>query len=367
MSLFSNSIRRKDHLRDVKINKILITRLDSIGDVVLSTPILKPIKKRYPNAIINYLLSSQSQDIILGNPSVDEVIVYDAPWHFSKGIVEDVKNYLKILRLLRRKKYDLVLDLEGNAKSIFFISFMSKAPVRVSRDWTGGGYLLTKAVPWHEKKHMVEYQADVARAIGVEINDYEPLINLGPKEKEYVDMVFKQNNIKSEKFLSILSIGTRRVTKCWPPERFAEIGDWMIRSFDARIVITGAPNEMKIAKGIRDIMEEDACVLAGKTKSLKQLAAVMERASLVIGNDSGPMHIASAMKTPSISLFSSGLPSEYRPYGNIHLFIQKGNIDCRPCAERKCIRPEGFCMDLITVEDVKEAVKIQIKRIRNTV
>lgn len=142
--------------------------------------------------------------------------------------------------------------------------------------------------------------------------------------------------------------------------RLDSIGDWLVRSFDARIVIIGAPTEIELADKVKNLMSEDAYVFAGKTKTLKHLAAVMESASLVIGNDSGPMHIAAAVKTRTVTLFSSGLPSEYRPYGNIHKVVQKGNLSCRPCTERKCVRPEGFCMELITVEDVKAAVTEQM-------
>ena len=356
---FSNSLNRQNY-KDSKIRRILLARFDSIGDVVLSTPILEPLKKEFPKSSITYLVSTQAKDIIDGNPCVDEIISYDAPWHFSQGLIKDIKNYFEILRLLRTKKYDLALDLEGNAKSIFFISYMAKIPIRVSRNWTGGGYLLTKVIPWDERKHMIEYQADIARAVGAKVNDYKMFIPIRSEEREFVDLLFKQNGIKGSDLVVVLSPGARRITKLWPAERFAKIGDWLTRSFDTKIVITGASDEKEIAEKVKGFMGENAHVLAGEPRTLKQLAAVMERASLVIGNDSGPMHIAAAVKTPSVTLFSSGIPSEYRPYGDIHEVIQRGNLSCRPCTERKCTRPEGPCMELITVEDVKEAVKKQM-------
>jgi len=362
ISSFSNRSQQQN-CRDSEIRRILVTRLDSIGDVVLSIPILEPLKIKFPYASITYLVCSQAKDVIDGNPYIDEIIAYDAPWHFSRGIANDVRNYLSVLKLLRTNKFDLVLDLEGNAKSILFISYMSKIPLRVSRDWTGGGYLLTKVVPWDEKKHMVEYQADIARAVGAEINEYEMCIPIGSEERKFADYLFNQNGIKGSDLVVILSPGARRITKFWPVERFAKIGDWLVRSFDARIVIIGAPTEIELADKVKNLMSEDAYVFAGKTKTLKHLAAVMESASLVIGNDSGPMHIAAAVKTRTVTLFSSGLPSEYRPYGNIHKVVQRGNLSCRPCTERKCVRPEGLCVELITVEDVKEAVREQMKRV----
>lgn len=350
---------------DSEIKKILITRLDPIGDVVLSTPILKPLKKRFPKASLTYMVSSQAKDIVKGNPYIDEIITYDAFWHFQDGLFRGIKNYVSLLKQLRSKEFDLVLDLEGNAKSIFLISYMSKIPIRVSRDWTGGGYLLTKVVPWDEKKHMIEYQADIALAVGVEIDNFEMFIPIGPEDRDFVYSLFRKAGINDSDFLVVLSPAARRITKFWPVERFAKIGDWLVRSFGARVIITGAPNEISIAEKVKNLMQEEAHVLAGKTKTLKHLAAVMERASLVIGNDSGPMHIAAAMKTPTVTLFSSGLPSEYRPYGDIHKVIQRGNLSCRPCTERKCVRPEGFCIELITVKDVQEAVKEQMERIRH--
>ncbi len=346
--------------RAQEIRKILITRLDSIGDVVLSTPILEPLKRTFPNAFVTYLVSSQAKDIVDGNPYVDKVLTFDAPWHFSKGIVRDMDNYSRLLRRLRSEKYDLVLDLEGNAKSIFLISYWSKIPNRVSRDWTGWGYLLTKTVPWDKRKHMVENQADIARAVGVRVDRYDMFIPVGPEEKEFVNHLFSLCGIKDSDLIVAISPGARRVTKFWPRERFAKIGDWLVRSYDAKVVITGAPNETAIAENVRDLMEEDAFVFAGKTRSLKHLVAVMEKVSLVIGNDSGPMHIAAAVRTPTVTLFSSGLPSEYKPYGDIHKVVQKGNLKCRPCTERKCVRPEGPCMELISVEDVKAAVGEQM-------
>lgn len=357
---FSKAIRQGNK-SDTEIRRILITRLDPIGDVVLSTSIIKPLRNKFPEAILTYMVSSQAKDIIEGNPHVDEIITYDAFWHFSKGVINDIRNYVKMLKMLRAKKFDLALDLEGNAKSIFFISYMSKIPVRVGRDWTGGGYLLTKVVPWVEKKHMIEYQADIARAVGVEIDDHEMFIYIGSKEKEFVCSLFKNEGINDSDSLVVLSPAARRITKVWSAERFAKIGDWLVRIFGSKIIITGAPNEIDVAGNVKSLMEEDAHVFVGKTRTLKHLAVVMERASLVIGNDSGPMHVAAAMKTPTVTLFSSGLPSEYRPYGDMHKVIQRGDLSCRPCTERKCVRPEGFCMELITIEDVQKTIKEQMK------
>jgi len=352
----------KGDIDNSKIKKLLITRLDSIGDVVLSTPTLEPLKRKFQEASISYLLSSQSKDIIGGNPYIDEIITYEAPWHFSKGIMNDIKNYLKVLRLLRSKKFDLVIDLEGNAKSILFISYMSKIPHRVSRAWTGGGYLLTRVVPWDDKtKHMIEYQLDIVKDIGVQASKIEMYIPVGFNDRKFVNLLLENNGVKDGDFFVVLSPVARHRTRLWSFENFAEIGDWLAHSFHAKIVITGAPNEAQNAKIINESMEEHAIILAGKTKTLKHLAAVMEKASLVIGIESSPMHIAAAVKTPTVALYSTGLLSEYRPYGDIHRAIQKGDLKCRPCPGRKCIRLEVPCIELITVEDVKEVVKEQLK------
>ncbi len=345
------------------IKDILVIRTAYIGDVVMTLPILKPLKQLYPDAKITFLASSASKSLFLNNPYVNSVMTYDAFWFYPKRFKRAIVDYWKFLKLLRLKSYDLVIEARGDLRDIFLLAYLSKSKYRVSYNVGGGGYLLTHVVPFKEIKHKVEYHLDIVRSLGGETNRVEWPIYLPPEEKNAGRSLLLNEGIGESDFVVGIHPGGRLGLKCWPYQKFAKVADWIAGRYGVQVVFTGSEEERGLIENIITRMAHPAVNLAGKI-DLRLLLSLIERFNLFICNDSAPLHIASAMKTPTVAIFGPSKSRETGPYGNLHRVVEK-NFSCRySCDENSC-HHERFhaCMKDITIEDVFDAVKAVLEKV----
>lgn len=346
---------RNKTIPEKEIKEILVVRTAYIGDVIMTLPLLKPLKQLYPKAKITFLTSNGAKDLFKNNPYVDYVITYDAFWFYPNS---DKKDYAAFLKEFRKKRYDLVIEARADIRDIIFTTYLGRARYRVSYKVGGGGFLLTNSVPFKEVKHKVEYHLDMARHLGAQVDSVDWGLNST-----------KEENRKAEEILSTakgqitiaMHPGGRKSLKCWVPARYAQVADRLVSEFGARVFFTGAPNEKELIDGIIRQMKNTAVNLAGKT-DMRTLAAFIGKLDLFITNDSAPLHIASAMKTPTVAIFGPSKSNETGPYGNIHKVVEK-DFPCRyTCDEDVCNhKPFNECMEVITSEDVFSAAKTVLK------
>jgi lipopolysaccharide heptosyltransferase II len=341
-----------------RVKEILIIRTAYIGDVIMTLPILKPLKEMYKDAKITFLTGSRGKEVLEKNSFIDEILTYDAFWFYPKGFREAGKDYWTFLiKILRSKSYDLVIEARGDIRDIALLAYLSRAKYRISYNIGGGGYLLTHIVPFKEIKHKVEYHLDIVRFLGCEVNQVDWLIYLTPEEKNYAKNKLLEKGIEETDLVVGIHPGGRLDLKCWSSQKFAEVADWIIERYGAKVVFTGAEKEKGLIENIMKRMENPTVNLSGKI-DLRLLSGLIERFNLFICNDSAPLHIASAMKTPTVAIFGPSKSRETGPYGNLHRVVEK-DFPCRyTCDENSC-HHERFhaCMKDITVEDVFEAVK----------
>jgi len=329
--------------------RILIARLDRIGDVVLSTPAIKAVREAYPASHIAFMVRPYARDIVAGNPFLDEVITYDK----RMGLW----GTLKFIRFLRRRRFDLALVLHPTSRTNL-LAYLARIPKRIGFD-KKMGFMLTRRIP-HTKqfglKHEIDYTLDLVRHIGIESPSRDLHVPISSKNEERVDKLFARYNVaKSDKVIAI-NPGASCHSKRWHPERFANVADGLARKHKAKIVLVAGGEDRGITKRIASLMKGPCINLAGAT-TVADMASILRRARLFISNDSGPVHIACAVGTPVIAIFGRsdrGLsPTRWGPSNPGDVVLHK-DVGCVVCLAHNC--KLGFkCLEAITVDDVLAA------------
>jgi len=336
----------------MKYKKILIIRTDRIGDVILSTPVIAAIKKANLNAHVAMMVRPYAEDIINGNPYIDEVITYDK-YGRHKRILETIKFAFK----LRREKFDLALILHPTNR-VNWIAFLAGIPHRVGYG-KKCGFLLTKRLRdtrCRGEKHESEYAMDVARAAGIDGDTSKVFI---PERKDAKQMIVKFLNfvevVDADRLIGIHP-GASCPSKKWPAERFAQVADKLIEAFNCKAIIIYGPGEIELARAVEKNMQKRA-ILSGKEFSIAELTSLIKRCSLLVTNDNGPMHIAAAIGTPVVAVFGrsqAGLsPARWAPLGAKSRCLHKP-VGCKLCRAHEC-KNEFKCLLNISVDEVFDA------------
>jgi ADP-heptose:LPS heptosyltransferase len=324
-----------------EIKKILVIKLRAIGDVLLSTPVLKNLRHNFKDAEIDFLTEPPSREIIEGNPFVDNLIIFDRR-------DKSLSSFLN----LRRKKYDLVIDLFCNPRSAL-MTFTSGARYRVGYAFKGRSYAYNiKLKPRKEVHHNVEFNLDALRSLGLEIVDQNPYLPIDDSAEKFAEKFFDEHNLDNKLTVALIPVGTWE-TKRWELKKFAELGDIIAKNFNAEIlIIWGNEKEFEEAMTISSFM--NAKPIIPPRTSLKQLSAILKRCSFAIANDSGPMHISAVVGTPTLGIFGPTNPYAQGPFGEKHLWVRNEEIDCLGCNLTKC--PIGNkCMTELKVVTVYSA------------
>jgi len=335
-----------------EIRKILVIRTGRIGDVLLMTPVLRALRENCPNAHISVLIPTLTKGVLKDNPHVDEIITTELVWWRKKS---DLFKMFKLAWQLRQKKFDLGFDLRGDIRNIFLL-YLSKTRFRVSfGNVTGGRFLLNKPVDY-SKKHEIDANLDLLKAIGMKVRDRSMFFHIDENDSLYVENLFRDNNILQDDFVVGFHPSTPWEPRNWPLEKFVELGDWLVDRCRTKIIIMGQGNrEVEIARKIYNLMKKKPVIMVNRT-NLRQLVALIKELKLFICNDSSPAHFAALTKTPTIVLFGPDDPLLWSHYGH---FAIRRKVECYPCGQRKCIREgqRNQCMNLISVDSVKKVIK----------
>jgi lipopolysaccharide heptosyltransferase II len=325
--------------------KILIVRLDRIGDVVLSTPVIKALRAAYPDSHIAFLVRPYAADAVIGNPYLDEVITFNKERTFSFAMG------------LRKKKFDMAVILHPTERT-HWIAFLAGIPIRVGYDLKMG-ILLTRRVP-HTKqyglKHEIDNGLDILRYVGIENKERELYFPINSQSEIKIANMFARNHIQAGDKVVVINPSASCRSKMWRPENFAILGDKLVEKFGAKIIVLGDTADIAISDSVTNAMKKPSINLAGKT-TVSDIASILKRAKLFISNDSGPVHIARAIGTPVIAIFGRsdrGLsPKRWGPTGPHDLVIHK-DAGCEICLAHNCIIAFK-CLELVTPAEVIQA------------
>ena len=333
--------------------RILVRATNWVGDLVMATPALHCIRKGFPDARISVLVRPPLDELLLGNPAADEVILIDRK-HAHAGAT----GLAKLARELRKKKFDRAILLQ-NAFEAALIAFLANIPVRMGYRTDGRGLLLTHGVKVGEEtrgKHQVHYYLDMLKALGLKPEGHAPRLYLGREDSEYASGVLKEHGIGRGELVVGINPGAQYgAAKKWHPERFGAVADGLVKEFGARIIIFGGPGDVSSAGSVQASMREEAVNLCGNT-GIRGLMSLMKKCRLFITNDTGPMHMAAALDVPTLAVFGSTDPVATGPLGK-RVRVVKALVNCSPCLKRTCPLKHYLCMERVSVNTVLAAAR----------
>lgn len=348
-----------------KIKKILVMKYLGMGSIILATPMIKALRQEFPQAKITFLtFSNNKQATELIGPFENIMFLRtDSTFIFATDL-------LKALIRLRREKYDMAIDMEFFSKFSVIVTYLTGAPIRV-------GYflrelwrevLLTNLVYYNHYKHITEIFAALAESVGAKAIDFSlPRLKTKDDDRLYVKRLLSNNGTNDKHRLVILNVNAGDISvhlRRWPKENFALLAEKLIEKYNAYIVFIGKKEEQAYTKTVIDLLhnncDNNIINLTGKT-SLYQLIALFELGSLLITNDSGPLHLAVAVNIPTVSFFGTETPILFGPRGDNHTVFYK-NLYCSPCLnvynlKKSNCNYDNRCMKSISVEEVFRAIE----------
>jgi heptosyltransferase-2 len=344
-------------------DNILVWLPSPMGDAILSTPALRAIRKYFKSSIITFL----------ANPVVQQVL---SPSNFNdRWLNLDDRNLFALAKKLKTYNFTHAILLKNSFASALTV-FLARIPSRIGYARQGRGYLLTERLSpprlangKFKPLSMVDYYLAIASWLGADTLGRSLELLVDPGEHNKLKNKLPEVTNCTEPLVIIVPGGAYGPSKFWLPDRFAKTADWLIDNYRATIVISSAPNpeEAKIAKQVCTSSNHRFINLSEKPLSLVELKALFSIADLVITNDTGPRHIAIALKRKVITLFGPNDPA-WTDTGYENEIQIVGDVPCSPCTRPTCKESEHFCMQAITVEMVCDTAKKLLgnNRILNT-
>ena len=345
---------------------ILLVRLRLIGDVVFTTPIIRAVRRHYPDARLTYLIEPPAAPVLRHNAHLNELMVIPR----RRG-VRRIADDLGVARDLRRRRFDMAIDLHGGPRAAWF-TWATGAPRRIGYGMPGRAWMYTDAVtraPDLSSRHSVENQWDLLSPLG--IAQPTPLTDATemPVDAEAANRVeqrLRMLGISPAHPIVLLHVSAGNPFRRWPESSFiALIAALVSRDPSRRVLITSGPSDAAAAARVAAQARQLLGPLAGAVPDagefdLGELHALTARAAVYIGGDSGPAHIASTTRTPIVELLGPTLAGRSRPWRDPRWYtetVDAGELPCRPCAQRQCVPGDFRCLTMISAELVAAAAE----------
>jgi len=344
------------HLKDTPQAKIMIRAANWVGDAIMTTPVIRAVRKNFSKAKITVLAKPWVIPVYENNPYIDEILVYDSNNRHKKGL-----GTLKLAKDLREYQFDLAILMQ-NAFEAGLLSFLAGINERVGYNTDARGFLLNRSIklnPALKKRHLIDYYIGILKGAS--------LVDDGRKMDLFIcesDREFASHYMEQEKFdLSRPVIGinpgaTGGTAKRWFPERYAQLCKNMAQKFKVKILIFGGPQDNDLGEYIAGL-SQGSCINIAGTTSLGQAFALIEKCSLFITNDSGLMHAAAALNINQVAVIGS---TDYvaTSASNENSIMVRVPVPCSPCMKDVC-PTDHQCMDKISVDMVMETCKSLLK------
>ncbi len=326
------------------VSKILIIKLRGIGDVVLSTIIFDSLRKEFPTAEIDYLTEKPSDQILNNFNFINNVLVLDR---------KSTANRIKTANIIRKSNYDLVLDLFSNPTTAQ-LTFFSGARYRAGFPYKGRKYAYNLFGPIERGKyHAAQLHIEFMKEIGLNIAIKKLEYILNKRDISFVNNYLNQLSLSGSSLIGLSPSGGWESKRC-TPEKFAEIADKVIEKFDSDLILLWGPEDKSDVDKIIKLMKND--VICAPATTINQMAAFISKCDMFIANDSGPMHISTAVGTPTLSIHGPTSPLLQGPYGEQHEWVRLYELDCIECNLLECPKKKECFKDL-PVERILEKVE----------
>lgn len=354
-------------LRREEIRKTLAMKFLGMGSILLLSPTLAEFRKAYPGSKLVFLTLGRNREISGALGLFDDIVTID----IDGGWAAFARSFAGAMRYLWRERFDLVLDFEFFTRFSAIVSFFTFARVKVGyHAWeTWRGEIHTIKVPFNRYWHITDIFYALGTHIGLEKKEKLEMVRpfVSPGDREAVGRILKEGGAGGRYICAYISAGDLSIERRWPADRFARLLSGILDRHDGHIVLTGSRKEAPAVREMCDRLNSARVLdLAGKL-SVTQLAALLEGAELMISNDGGPLHLAAAMGTRTVSFFGPETPVMYGPLGEGHSVFFEG-IECSPCInvhDRKSVRcywTEPKCMQAIDPDEVLKEVEKKLAR-----
>ena len=333
--------------------RVLLVRLRPIGDVVFTTPLIGALRRQYPESYISYVVEPDAATIVEGNPHINELIIVPRRHGLSR-VIDDFTT----ARRLARGRYDLAIDLHGGPRSAW-LTWASRAARRIGYTIPGRSWMYTDAVPRARQltpRHSVMNQWDLLVPLGVPPLDPARDPVQMPDDVEAarrVDAQLTAIGVSAEHGLIVIHVSASTRFKRWPEESFASLVVALIRADGSRrVFLTSGPSDAEATRRITETARGQLgalghAVLEGRPLQLTELRALIARAALFVGGDSGPLHIAATTSVPIVELLGPTLAERSFPWRDARWFteiVEPGPLPCRPCHQRVCVPGDFRCL-----------------------
>lgn len=338
--------------------KILCVRLDSMGDVLMTTPAMRALKERLPGSRLTLLTSPAGAALSPLLPEVDETLVYQAPWMKSTPPRPDSRPEYRFAARLRRMGFDAAVIFtvfSQNPLPAAFLAYLAGIPLRLAHCRENPYQLLTHWVRDPDRegdlRHEVQRQLDLVRSIGARPGHERLSLKIPWEARRKVDLLLEELGLDAGRPWALIHPGASAPSRRYPPQGFAWAADLLIES-RLEVVFSGGSGECALVEEIRGQMSQRAHSLAGQL-DLPLLAALIARAPLLISNNSGPAHLAAAAGTPVVDLYALTNP-QHTPWMTPQRVLNH-DVPCKYCYASLCPVGHHHCLSLVRPEEVAAA------------
>ncbi|MBE0662555.1 MAG: glycosyltransferase family 9 protein [Bacteroidales bacterium] len=360
-ALYNSVLNRNSFINPLRVRKILVVKFYGIGNMVLFTPVLKRLRKKMPGVKIVLYTNSKALEVIKGTNYYDDAILLENTQKLKKFRAE----YYRFINKIRQENFDMIFfsfPLEANW--LIPILGITGSKYLIGYNTSDHKAYFTHYLEWDKQKHEVVLNFEL---LGLLISG--PLtesldLRLNKKEKNDAEKYMKTLNSSFEKIVVIHPGGSSAMPeRRWPASNYIELIRKILDAYKCLVICIGSDDESELLKMLKNPFEENVRILENSF-SLREIAAIIGKCNLFIGNDSGPMHLAAAVKTPVIALFGITNSQKSKPWGNHKkvIVINKG-LACSPCYtfNDKVVCKEYSCIKSITILEVYRAVMLILK------
>lgn len=339
--------------------RILVAQTSFLGDVVLTTPLIAALRRRFPGASLAVLCTPRGKDILAGNPDIDEIITLEKKRDGGRNA-----NLFRKAAELRARRFTIAVSPHKSLRTALLLS-LARIPLRIGFRQSAGWFLYHRRVDRDAVRHDVERNLSLVEALGVDARacGRDLHIDTTADARQTVARIFSDLGISDDRMVVGVNPGSTWATKRWTVVGYAELCAALRRRYDAQIVLFGGPEDRDTVDAIIERTGGGVTSLVGHI-GLKELAAAIERCRVFVTNDSGPMHVAVARGVPVVAVFCATTPSlGFYPYSSRAVVVEK-ELACRPCGShggQRCPLGTEDCMRLIKAEDVLAAVEPWLK------
>jgi lipopolysaccharide heptosyltransferase II len=339
---------------------VLCVRLDAMGDVLMTTPALRAVRETRPDRRVTLLTSPSGAEAASLVPSVDDVIVYDAPWMKATTPRGDPGPDLTMIGRLARGRFDAAVIFtvySQNPLPAAMLGYLAGIPLRLAHCRENPYQLLTDWVAEPEPdrlvRHEVRRQLDLVSAVGLRTDDERMAIRIPGRAALRVDALLEAIDLGPGRRWVVIHPGSTAPSRRYPPEGFAEVARRLVRDHGLRVVFTGGPSEREEVEAIRLGMGGEPSISLAGELDLAGLAALLARAPLLVSNNTGPVHVAAAVGTPVVDLYALTNP-QHTPWGVPNRVLNR-DVPCKYCYKSVCPERHHDCLRLVGPEEVVRA------------